>query len=86
MEGSPQGCLYLNRSVFNQFEEVKAKRQYDTNHLLEQLIGLYCNQAGETKGLDVRLDLAIKFISLLSLTPFENSNDLMTHLLAIHSR
>lgn len=84
-EEPPQGCLYLNRSVFNQFEEVKTKRQYDTDHLLEQLIGLYCKQAGETKGLDVRLDLAIKFLSLQSLTPFENSNDLMTHLLAIHS-
>lgn len=84
-EEIPQGSLYLSRGVYEQFEDVKSHRNYDTNHLLEQLISLYCKQAGETKVLNVRLDIAIKFCSLLALTPFESSNDLMTHLLAIQS-
>lgn len=81
----PKGCLYLNRKVYEKFDEVKSQGSYDANHLLEHLITLYCKQAGETKGLPVRLDLALKFCSLQALTPFESSNDLMTHLLSIHS-
>lgn len=81
----PKGCLYLNRRVFEQFDEVKTQGSYDANQLLEHLISLYCKQAGETRGLPVRLDLALKFCSLQALTPFEDSNDLMTHLLSIHS-
>ena len=86
VDETPKGCLYLNRRVFEQFDEVKTQCSYDTNQLLEHLISLYCKQAGETRGLPVRLDLALKFCSLQALTPFENSNDLMTHLLSIHSR
>lgn len=85
VDETPKGCLYLNRRVFEQFDEVKTQCSYDTNQLLEHLISLYCKQAGETRGLPVRLDLALKFCSLQALTPFENSNDLMTHLLSIHS-
>lgn len=85
VEEVPKGCLYLDRRVFEEFDAVKSQTNNDTNGLLEHLITLYCEQAGETKGLPVRLDLALKFISLQALTPFESSNDLMAHLLSVHA-
>ena len=82
----PDGGLYLNRSVYERFEELKSRSSFDTNHFLEQLLALYINNSEETKILPVRLDLALKFCSLQAQTSFDTNDDLMSHLLSKHSR